>query len=339
MWKETMKFGVIIQPDNLAKLPERARLAEEVGFDYLGVAESQSLARELYVSLSVVAQATNKARIGPTVTNPLTRHPAVTASAIASINDLSGGRAFLGIGTGDSAVLNLDLRPACLAQLKEYMDAVRAVLSGQSYKYRQRNIHVGWSRTVVPFLVSAEGPRTLAMAGAEADAVLVHTGLTSEVLRDSVARIREGERAAGKREGSTEVWAFAKCQIADHREQAIAEIKTALAGSAHHVFRFTLEGKHVPEELKEPISTLYREYVPAQHEQLGQTRNAVLSDELGLTDYLAGRFAVAGTPAECREKTQAIQQAGVEVLFVTSYGTQQEETIRRFGREVIAHFR
>ena len=334
-----MKFGVILQPDDLALLPERARLAEAVGFDYLGVAESQSLARELYVSLSVVAQATQKARIGPTVTNPLTRHPAVTASAIASINDLSGGRAFLGIGTGDSAVLNLDLRPARLAQLKEYMDAVRAVLSGQSHRYQGRNIHVSWSRTVVPFMVSAEGPRTLAMAGAEADAVLVHTGLTPEVLRHSVERIREGERAAGKREGSTEVWAFAKCSIADQREQAIDEIKMALAGSAHHAFRFTLEVKHVPEELREPISTLYREYVPAQHEQLGRTRNAVLSDELGLTDYLADRFAVAGTPAQCREKTEAIHQAGVEVLFVTSYGTQQEETIRRFGQKVIAHFR
>jgi 5,10-methylenetetrahydromethanopterin reductase len=334
-----MKFGVIIQPDDLAHLPERARLAEEVGFDYLGIAESQSLARELYVSLSVVAQVTQMARIGPTVTNPLTRHPAVTASAIASLNELSGGRAFLGIGTGNNSVLSLGLRPARLVQVKEYINAVRTVLSGQSYHYQQRSMHVGWSRTVVPILVSAEGPRTLAMAGAEADAVLVHTGLTSEVLRDSVYRIREGERAAGKHGGSTEVWAFAKCSIADRRERAIDEIKTALAGSAHTAFRFTLEGKHVPEALREPISTLCREYLSAQHEQLSETRRAALSDELGLTDYLADRFAVAGTPAECREKIRAIQWVGVDGFFITSYGAQQEETIRRFGREVIAHFR
>ena len=334
-----MKFGVIIQPDNLAQLPERARLAEEVGFDYLGVAESQSLARELYVSLSVVAQATKKARIGPTVTNPLTRHPAATASAIASINELSGGRAFLGIGTGDSAVLNLDLRPARLAQLKEYMDAVRTLLSGQSCEYQGWSIHVSWSRTVVPFLMSAEGPKTLAMAGAEADAVLVHTGLTPEVLQDSIARIREGERSAGKPEGSTEVWAFAKCNVAGRREEAIGEIKMALAASGHHAFRFTLEGKNVPKELLGSIATLQREYVPSQHEQLGKTRNAVLSDELGLTDYLADRFAVVGTPAECREKAKAIKQAGVGVLFITAIGPNPEEIIKRFGEEVIAHYR
>ena len=86
-----MKFGVTIWPGGHEELAQLARLAEEQGFDYIGIPESQSLAREVYVSLSVVAQATSKVHIGPTVTNPLTRHPAVTASAIASINDLSGG--------------------------------------------------------------------------------------------------------------------------------------------------------------------------------------------------------------------------------------------------------
>ena len=110
----------------------------------------------------------------------------------------------------------------------------------------------------------------------------------------------------------------------------------ALAASANHSFRFTLEGKGVPEELKEPITTLLREYETAEHEQLGQTRNATLSDELGLTDYLADRFTVAGTPEECRQKVRAIQEAGIDVLLITAIGPQPEDIIRRFGEEVIA---
>jgi alkanesulfonate monooxygenase SsuD/methylene tetrahydromethanopterin reductase-like flavin-dependent oxidoreductase (luciferase family) len=133
------------------------------------------------------------------------------------------------------------------------------------------------------------------------------------------------------------VWAFAKCNIAGNREQAVGEIKMALAASAHHAFRFTLDGKQVPPELREPIAVLQREYVPAEHEQLGQTRNATLSDELGLTDYLADRFAVVGTPEECREKVRIIQQAGVDVLLITAIGPQPEEIIRRFGEDVIPH--
>ena len=82
-------------------------------------------------------------------------------------------------------------------------------------------------------------------------------------------------------------------------------------------------------------SDLHREYVPVEHEQLGQTRNAVLSDELGLTDYLADRFAVVGTPEECREKVRSIDAAGVDVLLITAIGPHPGEIIRRFGEEVI----
>ena len=330
-----MKFGVGIMPDDLVELPRLAKSAEELGFDYVGIPDSQSLFHELYVSLAIAARATTRVQIGPAVANPLTRHPAVTASAIASIDEMSGGRAFLGIGTGDSAVLNLDLRPARLSQLRDYVEEVRAVLSGQTHDYQGRQIHVRRSQTAVPIMVAAEGPKTLALAGAIADIVLVHTGLTPEVLSDSVTHIREGERSAGKREGSTAVWVFAKCNIADVRQDAIDEIKMALAASAHHSFRFTLEGKRVPDELRGPIAVLQREYVPSQHEQLGQTRNATLSDELGLTDYLAERFAIIGTPEECREKTRSIRQAGVDGILITAIGPRPKEIIRLFGQEVI----
>ena len=331
-----MKFGVAIVPHDLEETAVSARLAEEQGFDYIGIPDSQSLWRELYLSLSVVANNTSRARIGPTVTNALTRHPAVAASAIATLNEISGGRAFLGIGSGDSAILNLGLRPARLAELQEYIEALRAILSGDSYDYQGRSIHVQWSEKPVPIIMSAEGPKTLAIAGGIADAVIIHSGLTKDVLADTIARIRGGERAAGRPEGSAEVWAFAKCNIADRREDAINEIKMALVASGHHAFRFTLEGKNVPEELQESVMALQGEYVFSEHEQLGETRNAALSDELGLTDFLADRFAVAGTPDECLEKVRIIQDAGVDNLLILAISSDSDNIVRQFGQEVIA---
>jgi 5,10-methylenetetrahydromethanopterin reductase len=184
--------------------------------------------------------------------------------------------------------------------------------------------------------MAAEGPRTLKLAGEIADAVLVHTGLTPEILESSIAMIREGEDEAGKPQGSVEIWAFAKCNVADDRDEATQEIKMALAASGHHAFRYTLEGKHVPEDLHESVAVLQREYEPMEHEQLGHTRNATLSDELGLTDFLADRFAVVGTPEECREKVAAIAKAGVDVLLATAIGPKPDVIIERFGREVAA---
>ena len=334
-----MKFGVTMFPNSLRDVASQARLAEDLGFDYVGIADSQSLARELYVTLSVVAASTQRVMLGPTVSNPLTRHPAVAASAIASLNELSNGRAFLGIGSGDSAVLNLGLRPARLAELHHYIQSVREMLAGETSEYRGDRAHVRWANAEIPVAMSAEGPRTLAMAGAVADAAIIHTGLTDGVLRDTVARIREGERAAGRGEGAAGVWAFAKCNIADQRDQAIEEIKMALAASGHHAFRFTLEGKNVPQEFREAVAILHHEYQAAEHEQVGQTRNATLTDELGLTDYFADRFAIVGTPEECRAKTRAIFDAGVDVLLITAIGPSPEGIIRRFGEEIIAPLR
>ena len=334
-----MKFGVTMFPNNLGDVASGARLAEEMGFDYVGIADSQSLARELYVTLGVVAAATQRVMLGPTVSNPLTRHPAITASAIASVNELSKGRAFLGIGTGDSAVLNLGLRPARLAELHHYIQSVREMLAGDTAEYRGDRAHVRWSDNAIPIAMSAEGPRTLALAGSVADAAIIHTGLTPEVLQDTVSRIREGERSAGRKHGSAGVWAFAKCNIADDRDEAIEEIKMALAASGHHAFRFTLEGKNVPEEYREAVSVLHREYEAAEHEQVGETRNAKLTDELGLTDYFAERFAVVGTPEECRAKVRDIFEAGVDVLLITAIGPSPQTIVRRFGEEVIAPLR
>ena len=113
----------------------------------------------------------------------------------------------------------------------------------------------------------------------------------------------------------------------------------ALAASGHHAFRFTLEGKNVPAEYREAVSVLHREYRAAEHEQVGQTRNAVLTDELGLTDYLAERFAVVGTPDDCRTKTRAIFDSGVDAILITAIGPSPETIIRRFGEEVIAPLR
>ena len=222
-----MKYGVTLLPTSYDSFRKHVRLAESLGFDYIGVADSQSLFRELIVSLTVAAMETERVHIGPSVTNPLTRHPAVLASAMASLQELSGGRAFLGIGTGDSAILNLGLRPARLATLREYVSALRSYMAGESAEYLGREGHVRWSDNPAPIMMSAEGPRTLRIAGEIADQAMIHTGLTPEILEDTIAHVRAGEWNAGKPLGSTEIRAFAKCNIADDHDAAIDEIKMA----------------------------------------------------------------------------------------------------------------
>src|SRR6185436_5376636 len=86
------RFGIVLLPESLAGWGALCREAEDSGFDLLGVADSQSVFREMYVALTLAALNTSRVRLGPLVTNPLTRHLVVTASAVSSVDEVSGAR-------------------------------------------------------------------------------------------------------------------------------------------------------------------------------------------------------------------------------------------------------
>ncbi len=334
-----MRFGVTLVPDDTRTLGPVVRLMEEKGYDLLGMADSQSLFREAYVSLTVCALASARLRLGPTVTNPITRHPAVTASAIASLDEVSGGRAFLGVGSGDSAIYNLGQRLTPLDRLRRTLVTLKALMRGERVEFEGRSIHTQWIRRPVPLWIAAEGPRTLELAGELCDGVIVGTGLTPEVIDGSLACLERGAQKSGRSLADLDVWWFAKANIAASREQAVGAIKMALAASANHAFRTTLEGKHVPEPYHEAVRELQRRYAFHQHEHLGPTGNAALTDELGLTDYLAERFAIVGTPDDCAAKVDDLRRRGVSQILITAFVPDRMRFLREFADTVMRSVR
>src|SRR5262249_43610094 len=128
-------------------------------------------------------------------------------------------------------------------------------------------------------------------------------------------------------------WWFAKTSLADHRDEAIKPIKMALAASANHAFRFTLEGKGVPPDLHERIRALQREY-NAHHHELPGAANASLPDRWGLTEFLVDRFAIAGTPGDCIAQIQRAMAAGARPFIITGFVPDPTALLRRWAREV-----
>src|SRR5262245_20784509 len=141
----TARLGLLCLPRSVASAVADARLAEDVGFALVGVADSQSVFREMYSTMALCAQATQRVRIGPTVTNPVTPHPAVAASGIATVDEIAPGRAFFGIGSGDSATLNLAERPATLADLRAYIAAVRPLHAKRETEWHGRAVRPTWT--------------------------------------------------------------------------------------------------------------------------------------------------------------------------------------------------
>ena len=337
------KFGILEIPRSSDGAVAYATLAESIGFDMVGVADSQSLFREPFVTLGLIGQATEKVMIGTSVTNPITRHPAVMASAIATVQEISGGRAMLGIGTGDSAIYNINERPRGLAGLRDYILTLRQLLAGENAEFGGRTVHTKWTGGLdhppVPIYISAEGPKTLELAGEIADGVFCGMGLSPEVVALSLDHLRIGAERAGRSLDDIDIWTLARVNVGDDLPALTDEVRMELASTAHHAFRFTLEGKLVPPEMADAIRAVQSGYRPANHEDLGESPNAKLMADPALLSYMAERFAVLGTPEACAERIMQIRAAGFHKILFTGFVENRTALIETLGRDVFPRCR
>jgi 5,10-methylenetetrahydromethanopterin reductase len=335
----SVEFGINFMPTAPAReVVDWARAVERHGYAILGISDSQSICRDVHVTLGLCAANTERLRLGPRVITPLTRHPAVAASAAATLEELAPGRTMLGIGSGDSAPYNIGLKPVPLAELRDYALAIRALLTTGQADYHGATARFTWSRARVPIFLAASGPKTLRLAGRIADGVVVRTGILPEIIRDSIAQVHAGAREAGRDPDAVEMWWWPDANIAAGRREALEEIKMSLAAAGNHLTRFTTEGKHVPPELLDKVKALGARYAFADHVQPGSA-NCRLIEELGLVDYLADRFAIAGTAADCIKTLERAVEAGARRFWISIHFDDKLRFMRDWATQVMPAFR
>ena len=343
LWPMTTvaKFGIAAACPDMATYKAWAIAAEEAGYDLLGYGDSQCLIPEMNVALAALAGVTSRALLCPTVSNPITRHPTVAASAFAALQELSAGRTRFCLGSGDSAALSIGERPSTLRELEDFGRAFAALTRGERATYHGREVRLEWSTRAVPLWIAAGGPRTMELAGTIADGVLLGAGLSEPVVRDAVARVRGAAQRAGRDPETVEIWIFSKVYLSESEEAAWHELAYTLAASAHHAFRHSLDGKFVPERWRVPLEQLQRYYVVNEHNNLANQgeRNAQLVVESGLTEFLGPRFLLAGPPARVRARIAEMVDWGVTGFFTSAMFGDPIGMTRAIARDVIAPMR
>jgi 5,10-methylenetetrahydromethanopterin reductase len=308
-----MRFGFMLFTRDLQPVGDVSRLAEERGFDLIGVVDSPALSFDPYMALTLAAGATRRARIGTAVTNPQTRHPLIIANLAASLEALAPGRSFLGLGTGWSGVRHAGAPEARLETLGATVRQVRGLLAGETVEISGATVAVPIGGRPVPILLAASGPKALRLAGAVADIAMFNLGAVPDVLADGLRWIAEGASSAGRSPAAIEPWLFIPAAVSPDRATAIEEVKSA--------------------------GELYREYQFGEHLSQGQTSNYRLAERLGLTDYLVERFSIAGTPDDCCRKIERLRAAGIDnICFNLGTVNDLPGTLDLFGREVLPRF-
>ena len=301
--------------------------AEEQGWDGMNVVDSQHLAGDPYVGLALAARETERLKLGTGVTNPVTRHPAATAAAIASVHMASDGRAVLGIGRGDSALAHLGKAPAPVALLERALVAIQSYLRGDEIAFDE----LGFSEAAlppvdalgmadapaasalhwlprrlpkVPVEVAATGPRTIAVAAHHADRVLLALGA-------DVERVRWGVEQARATNPTVAVGAFVN--VVTHPDLDTA--RTLIAGGAATFARFSVMHGEVsgPANADERavFDRVHDSYDMNHHTQAGSAQSQQLTPEFLDT------FGVVGSVDTCVTRLTELAALGLEKFVIT----------------------
>ncbi len=248
-----ISFGIHLAPgpfvgrDDLSRVGDLVKMAEDYGAEAIGTYDSAFIGDDAYVRATLLAAASTRARVGLRPTNPLTREPQVMASFLASIDSLTGGRAFMDIASGDSAVLNIGFKIASRARIEDYVNCVRGLLATGEATYRNRPQRVRWSSRVlrhrIPISLCAEGPKMLHLGGRIFDGVIAGTGLLPEVIADTTARIQAGAREAGRSPSDVEIWFTTRTSLNEDNDQAIEHVRASVSSILNHSMRQGLDGK------------------------------------------------------------------------------------------------
>jgi probable F420-dependent oxidoreductase len=325
-----MDFGFTLKPDHtIGRTLALARQAEAAGFRYGWLFDSHVLWRDPYPLLTLIADNTTTLRLGTCVTNPATREPSVTASALAVLNEISGGRMDLGIGRGDSARRVLGKAPTSMKDLEEAVHVIRALVEGRPVEYEGTMLQLTWSRgDRLPVWIAGYGPVALKLTGRIADGAMLQIG-DADLIRWFVSQVRASAEEAGRDPGAVKVMAAAPAHVGD-RAACRDRVRWFPALVSNHVV--DLVSRYPREDLPEELTTYIRGragYDYQHHAEVGSENAAFVSDEI------VDRFTVIGSIDEHVERLRALAAAGVDQFNLYLMNGDEEEQLEIYGREII----
>lgn len=233
-----MRFGIRVPTQGT---PQEtgvfAARAEAAGFDFMWIPDTPLLAgrwRDIYVHLTCAALQTERLRLGPGVTNPLTRHPIATASAILSLDEVSDGRADLVAGTGYSSAYIIGRKAATLATMRQSTELWRSIFHGRVTELGGLEIELAAPRPALPVYLAATGPKMLQLAGEIADGVLVMVGASPGTVSWALEQIDIGMQRAGRQRHEVKRMLVVTACVDGDKARAIDQMRPCAAGLYRH---------------------------------------------------------------------------------------------------------
>ena len=314
---------------------QRIVKAEQLGFRYGWTYDSHILWQESYPLLTLAAVATSSIKLGHCVTNPGIREPTVTASAYATLHDISEGRMVMGIGRGDSSRRVVGLDPVPVARFERALEMIKDLMNGREVTWNDRALKLEWARTEpeIPMYVAGYGPRALGVAGRVGDGVIIQLA-DPEITRWIIERAREAAVKAGRDPDALAPVICAPAVVDGDLPRWREETRWFPAMVSNHckdlIARYGTDGE-IPKALLD-FARGVEEYDYADHSRVGAEHGKYISDEI------VDRFCLLGDAGQHIERLRELEGLGVRQVNLYVMTSRVEETIDRYGTDIIPQF-
>jgi probable F420-dependent oxidoreductase len=328
-----MDIGLVLQNDPPARrVIDLARRADAGGYSHVWTFDSHVLWQEPFVVYSQILAQTSNVKVGPFVTNPLTRELSVTASLFATLNDQFGNRTVCGIGRGDSALRVLGRKPASLATLSHAMRVIRDLAEGREVDYDGTAVRIPWVRDgKLEIWMAGYGPKALKLCGEEADGFILQCA-DPAIARWTIGTVRAAAAAAGRDPSAVTICvaapAYVGTDLAHMRDQT--RWFGGMVGNhvADLVARYGGSGETIPRALTDYIKA--REgYDYSHHGKAGNPTTDFVPDEV------VDRFCLLGPPEAHLDRLRELREIGAGNFSVYLMHDDADTTLDAYAKHVI----
>ena len=222
------RFGIsrgVSPRETFGQVGEIARKAEELGFEALWFIDHQLGMKDVYAAMNVAAMETGSIEIGCAVTNLRTRHPTVTANATTALDELSDGRALLGLGAGWVAVHSIGEKPNRIAELREGIELFRELFSGEEIDFAGAKGRLATARRQIPIYLAVSQPRMLELSGELCDGAILMGAADPDFCNWQIEHIYRGLRKAGRKREDILIDLIVTMSIDEDAEQAVDDVR------------------------------------------------------------------------------------------------------------------
>ncbi len=325
-----MKFGVEFVPylslDTMGRL---AREAEHLGFGQIWVCDHYHN-RYVHSVLAQLATKTSKIRLGPGVTNPYLSHPAVTAAAVATLNDLSGGRALLGISSGDPIFLETvgikQQKP--LTSVRESLYIINKLFQGERVEFKGESFFCRGAKlrfkvgNKVPIYLGGRRQKMLHLAGELADGALINASHLTDI-KDSIVNIKKGLDKSGRSSKDFDFVAYMVVSIDEDGRKARSAARGVVAFVASSAPEESLKHRNIPIEDVEVIRGFLRKG------EIAKARKAV-------TGKMLDEFSVCGRVDELVSRIRELKKIGAtRVVIGSPIGPNPSKSLKIVAKELV----